>query len=453
MIYGAIAVGLILIAHSVLPRGYSPGHVWAYAWGFAWICQAILGAGYLLDVRTVVFVSLGNLVFILGAYIGSSGTGPLPTEPPTRDRSQELELSSGIRGAACVACVLLGLVALNSGLKQVGNRGLAGIFSGSFIDFGTSLVETKASFTDEGVYVTPAGITIALVFLTTAAVLAGMECALVRRERWNAAITLVLIVSIFGFITSAGTGVRGYLLTALLLLISAYLATKIFVAGLLFKIPFRAYFIGFIAAAVFLIWVVVVQSVRRGDFSFTRISATLDYLRAWFAGYLPALSQWSYEADLHGGVYHGPVPGVNLLAGVLGNLGVVEGQGITQQVTPVAIGEGSTSNAMTIFRVLLLDFGYPGTLIVCAIAGYVSQRIYLRVLGGAIWAIVPLTAIYAITLYSFDYWFFARGSRIAGVVLAFVVVMVSARIQNRMRCMPSGNLDLKATIMAQSRRI
>jgi len=433
VIYAAISASLILLAHGILPRGYTPGHVWAYAWAFAWACQAILGAGYLLDMGTVAFVTACNFAFILAAYIASAGRAHEPAENIVSCRRQELEVASKIRSTACIASIVLGLIALNSGLKEMGNQGLVWLFSGSLADFQTSLVETKTSFANEREWVTPAAISVALVFLTCAAILSGIESAIARRERRRVAGVLLVGLAAFAFIASAGTGVRGYLLVTGLFFCASYLAAKIFVLGGAFRIPGCAYVVGIVTAFVFLIWVVVVQSARRGDFSFGQVGETLDYLRLWFAGYLPALSQWSSGADLHGG----GVPGMHLLAGVLSNLGIGQGEGFTEKISQAEIGDGVTSNAMTVFRVLLVDFGYPGSLVACVVAGFISQQVYLRVLRGSAWAIVPLAAIYAAALYSFNYWLFARGSRIGGVVLAFIIVVVSTRLRSAVPRRPS----------------
>lgn len=429
MIFGVIAASLVFFARTVLPHRYTPGHIWAYAWAFAWACQAILGEGYLLDPGTVLFVTVCNFAFLLGSYIASPIHEQSLPSICENHRREQLTASSQFRLFACVLFILLGVVVLDVGVKKMGNSGLFNIFSGSFNDFGTSVVQSKAALTDEGIYVTPTEVTIALLLLSCVAVLAGIELALARKDRWGFPTTVALGVGGFAFLASAGTGVRGHLLITAILFASGYLATRIFTDGLSFKLSGRTYIAGVAAIVAFLVWVVVVQSVRRGDFSFRELEATLDYLRPWFAGYLPALSQWSIEADLQGGVYQGDVPGTNVLAGLLSNLGITQGEGATEIINPIAIGEGAISNAMTVFRVLLLDFGYPGTLIVCVVAGYLAQRLYLWVLAGGIWGIVPLAAVYAAALYSFDYWLFARGSRLVGVVIAFVVLAISLLIK------------------------
>lgn len=422
-IYLFLAASLVFVARILLAPGYSPAHLWAYTWALAWGLQAVFGFGYQLDLSTVLFVAVCNFVFIGAAAIATSNDGQNLTEAVKAERRSDLFPGSRLRFLAGVASVALGLVALSLGLRKLGRSGVRGIFNGSFNEFASSLVETKASFADERVWVTPPEISAALLLLTCAAILAGIEAGLVVAERRRSTIALCVAVAAFAFMASAGTGVRGHFLTTAILFTVSYLAAKSFINGQSYKLPTKFFMAGLLLVSSFLIWAVVVQSARLRDLSFSQLGATLDHLRAWFAGYLPALSQWSAETDLPGRVFSGEVP--VLAAGALGPLGVGQGEAFTEKVGLAEIGDGATTNAMTLFRVLLLDFGYAGTLVACAVAGFVAQRIYIKVVSGATWAIVPLVGLYASVLWSFNYWFFARGSRVSGLLLALIVVLVS----------------------------
>ncbi|MBB3042242.1 O-antigen polymerase [Nocardioides soli] len=415
------AVALVAFATLVLPAKYTPGHVWSYAWAFAWACQAVLGTGYLLDWGTAVFVAACNLAFLFAAYLAVPAVSRVPGSSPT-GRVVNLGTGSRARLVTCVACLMLAVLSLQIGLRQIGHPGLNSMLGGSYSQFSDSLRVTKSNFSVNGVWVTPTAITVSATLLVAASVLAGLEVAVARNEaRWRARLQMGAVL-VLAFVTSASTGVRSYLLITIFMVLGTYLATKVFVVGVGFSVSGRAAAGGAAAVAGFLVWVVVVQSARRGDMSFERVGATLDYLRAWFAGYMPALSQWSADVDPSGGGF-----GENLSRGVLVPLGLARGEGFGEQVEAVAIGDGGMSNAMTVFRVLLLDFGFPGALIACVVAGFVSQRVYLRVVAGSIGWVVPLAAVYAAALYSFNGWFFAYGSRIGGVVLAAVVMWATVR--------------------------
>ena len=424
VLYFMIALGLVLLVRTLLGRGYSPGHVWGYTWAFAWGCQALLGGGYLLDSNTVILVSSCNVAFILAAYIASAPKVNDSTKIGAAVQHQPFLDATRLRSTIGLILVAVGIVALDLGLKQLRHPGIVGVFGGSFTDFATSLRDTKSSLN----VAAPLEFTVSTALMNCAAVLAGIQSALPRSR-----VGIGLIAGTIGlaFMQSAGTGVRSYLLMAILILISSHLATKLYMNGVAFRFRARALMTSGALVFAFLVWVVIVQSARRGDFSFAQVAATLDYLRAWFAGYIPALSQWTATFDLYGSPSDNPLPAENLLRGVLGPLGFVSGEGIDSVTAAVDIGSGAFSNAMTVFRPLLSDFGFAGSIVACAIAGLLSQTAYRRVSSGSVALLVPLIACYAAIIYSFNGWFFAYGSRLVGVALALVIVVTCHRLRGR----------------------
>lgn len=414
-LYASVAATLLLLARTSLPGRYTPAHVWAYTWAFAWACQVVLGAGYLISTPVALFVSACNLAFLVGAFIANGGVHAATADVP--GRFIQLQRGSKLRARACLLTVAIGIASLELGLRQIGHPGLRFLVSASVVDVAEALVTTKSSFNVNGVWVRPAGISAATLLLLCASVLAGIEASLSRRHAWRTGIMTFLSVALLAALLSLSTGIRSYLLLASVMGVGSYLASSVVASRSQFRIPKKAYATGVVVMLGLLLWTVVVQSARRGDLSFTGLGDTLDYLRAWFAGYIPAFSQWSASQSVVGDGL-----GTNLLRGVVGPLGLSRGEGVDSPLAAVAIGGGATSNAMTIFRVLVSDFGYAGSVLACAAAGFVAQRIWRRAsVGSAAW-IVALAATYAAILYSFNYWFFAYGSRIAAVVLAGLVV-------------------------------
>lgn len=302
----------------------------------------------------------------------------------------------------------------------MGRPGLGGVFSGGFVAFANNLRETKASLAVGGEWSVPSGISNASLLLVGAATLIGFLLGYTKKPR---AASMFLGAAVLGvtFLVSASTGVRSYLLVTMLLLIGTYVASRVCFIGREFKIPLRVYISGLVVIGAFLVWVVIVQSARRQDFTFARVGDTLGYLRAWFAGYIPALSVWSQS-----GLSGSPALGENMLRAVLEPLHLVSGQGFSEQISTVEIGGGATSNAMTILRPLLLDFGYVGSILFCVAAGLVCQRVFMLARSGRIGFVIPLAAAYVSCVFSFNYWFFAYGSRVIGIVLAACLVGVSS---------------------------
>lgn len=420
ILYLSFAASLAILARTSLPGNYSPAHLWAYTWAFAWACQAVFGAGYLIATPIALFVGACNIAFLIGAFVASgAGSRALLRERPSNVQAR-LRAGSKLRTQATLVGVVAGIVSLELGLRQIGHPGLRFLVTASLVNVAEALVTTKSSFNVNGVWVRPVGISLATLLLLCGAVLAGIEASIVRRKARRNAAAALASVALLATLLSLSTGVRSYLVLATCMYLGSYLTARVAASGPNLRVPGTVYIAGLVVVGMLLVWTVVVQSARRGDLTFAGISDTLDYLRAWFAGYIPALSQWlSTEPAVGTGL------GTNLGRGVIGPLGMSQGEGVSSPLAAVAIGNGASSNAMTVFRVLIADFGYAGSIVACAVGGFLAERIWHRVSLGSVGWIAPLAAIYAAVLYSFNYWFFAYGSRIAAVALAGVTVWIA----------------------------
>ena len=67
---------------------------------------------------------------------------------------------------------------------------------------------------------------------------------------------------------------------------------------------------------------------------------------------------------------------------------------------PINISVGLSTNIYTALRGLIVDFTSFGALIICFIIGYFSQKIYNYVNGGMLMGLIPLSILYAFTIYS-----------------------------------------------------
>jgi oligosaccharide repeat unit polymerase len=422
MLIGSIAASVLLFfLAQILPGGrYSPGRIWAYTWAVAWLGQAILGQGYALSLHTYVFVLICDASFIVGYLISMGG----PTRLIHKTVSSHVDITTVVDSRllrySYWASIILGLGFLQLGAQHLGRGSLTSLFGGSFADFSNALTTTKASLQAGGVENVPMTITLAGTFQVCAAALAAIELAGSSRDKAGRGVINFVCQFALAFFISAVTGVRSYLLVAVLVYFTAYLATSLSVQGLTFRISSKLIAAGVAAVLVFLAWTIIVQSARRGDVTLSHVDSTVGYLRAWFAGYVPALSVWS-----QGSLTSSLGWGVNLGRGLLGPLGLVPPDVYGLQTPAVAIGDGATSNAMTIFRPLLLDFGYIGSVVASIAGGIVSARIFRGVLRGSTGCIVMLAAVYAAVLFSFNDWFFGYGSRVLGLVLALVILLTA----------------------------
>jgi oligosaccharide repeat unit polymerase len=423
MLIGGVSASILLfLLARIMPGGrYSPGRMWAYIWALVWLGQGTLGRGYTLSPDTCVYVLICDLGFIISYSVASAHgvTQTVPKLPSLRVDLGTVIDTNVFRYSFWIA-IVLGLGFLQLGVADLGRGNLTSLFAGSFAQFSNALTTTKASLQAGGVENVPTAITLAGTCQVCAAALSAIGFAASSGGKARkGALTFVCQFGL-GFLISAVTGVRTYVLIAVLVYFAAYLATKISIEGLAFRISSRLITAGVGAVVAFLVWTVIVQSARRGDATLSHVGGTVGYLRAWFCGYMPALSVWSHTSS--------PAAlgwGVNLGRGLLGPLGLVPQAVYGLQTPVVAIGGGATSNAMTIFRPLLLDFGHVGSVVAVIVAGFASERVFRGVLRGSMGYVVMLTAVYAAVLFSFNDWFFGYGSRVLGLLSALVVLLAA----------------------------
>jgi len=115
--------------------------------------------------------------------------------------------------------------------------------------------------------------------------------------------------------------------------------------------------------------------VRVGRLDATMRPVVENKLVVYAFGYLPAFGSWVQSDDARPlGLGTATVAGVDLLTG--------QNRAATRayhEFTEVG-NKGQATNIYTVFRGLILDFGYPGTFAFLAAAGFASGRIYRVVL-------------------------------------------------------------------------
>ncbi len=140
------------------------------------------------------------------------------------------------------------------------------------------------------------------------------------------------------------------------------------------------------------------QLLRSGDCSLgaDNLKAVSNHLRVWFSGNLSGYSFWfdfaSGDSESSAGI---SIAGLMELIG-----GGVRKPGI-YQVAYDASGKQEWTNIFTIFRYLMDDLGAFGTLIFMAVFGWISTRLYHRIVLGSFLAIGLLSGITALLMFSF----------------------------------------------------
>ena len=426
----SLLVAGLLFSMLWLPLGNlsSPVKIWLVSWGSIWLANGIFGGVYITTVSVGVYVFIGVAVFVLGAIVGGAASPIVrivDSGPPSPSWMEALKRGENFRRLANIGSLVGGTLALEVGVRQMGGRGVLPIILGGRDVIFESMRVGKASLTEGDAFSVPLGVTLATLALSCSAILIGLQLGVAtpgmrRRSR----VLSVTALGAYAFVMSVTTGVRSFLLVGALLLAFTWLAARVACSGGENVITGRVVSVLGGGVAVFFVWTVVVQSARLKDVGLQYVGETLEHLRPWVAGYLPALSGW-YE-DIPS---DHPLTGGRLLArGVLTVLGLDGGEGVDTRIGFEEISSGVYSNAMTIFRLLWTDFGVAGGALACFVFGFTAQRVYRSAINrGGAW-IVVLGCYYVAIFFSINYWFFAYGARVYGAFAALLVVHLSMRI-------------------------
>jgi hypothetical protein len=422
---------LVLFGLALMPLAgrSSPVMLGTLAWALLWAANGALGFTFIQSFDVMVLIFVGNLLFYFGGIIASLGfASPSKHDSYESDRArQAMSIGRSFRVRAGWILVAMAAVALEAGFREMGhNNGIISILLAQDQLF-ELLRLSKAGLSEDGEWAIPRGISVATAALSGLALTIGVDIGSSGARYARAQIFLAAALVILTFLLSAGTGVRAFLVVIAFLFGSAVLAAATYTSRGRNVITRKWIGWASLGLGAFLVWVVIVQSARRQDATFSNVLETLDYLRTWFAGYIPALTGW--YMDVYSPTEH--TGGALLTRAISGPLGLGTGEGFDAPLGFTVIGDGASSNAMTIFRVLWGDFGVIGGSLLSLFAGFLCQRVYhSAVKVGGLW--IPLLAgVYAGVLYSINFWFFGYGARVAGIVIAVGILWASVRVGSR----------------------
>ncbi|MCY1707576.1 O-antigen polymerase [Pannonibacter sp. SL95] len=390
------------------PHIFSPLRLWLATWSIAFTVNALLGWSYYYSTEITGFVFASIIMFSLGACTFKSLT-------PSRSlavRKPQTEIADVLAERKVGLLILLLLLSclplIDLGMRSFSSVSLLGLLSSGDRMF-SIMKENQAALYQDNELNFPGSFKLVTMILVFSAALIPITL-LSRKNRYPVANAILLLI--VSFLFSAASNVRSLLLVPLLMFSFSFVAACVVTQKTRILTRPRNLLSAVGLVTFFLVWIVVAQSARLGDADFERVGKTLDHMRPWFAGYVPALSVWyeTYAQDYQMGL------GTNLLRGLLGPLGLVSGEGFDSRLIAVDIGNGQTSNAMTIFRVLILDFGLFGTAIACYFWGLVAEYTYYKAIKSAGAWIVALSAQYCAVFFSLNYWYFAYGARIFGII-------------------------------------
>lgn len=161
-----------------------------------------------------------------------------------------------------------------------------------------------------------------------------------------------------------------------------------------------------------------VQTLRFGESGARDAVEVLAHLRKWPFGSLPSFSMW-WES--WSGWVETPF-GYYTFTGVLDNLGIAERVkgGFDEYVTLAA---GERGNVYTIFRGLIMDFGFVGAGAFCFLMGAIGGVAYKGMRRGRVMMFSLYTAIICFMLWSFVISFFSFTSHVACFILGPIALL------------------------------
>lgn len=412
---------LAFLGVSIGKHKFSPVRVWTFVWAVSFVFHAIFGGVFYFSGEVVAVMAMGLGSYIIGAMVFWAGNPSTePRNAAFTSRFGELLLRSRFVGYFTTAMILVLVVLIERGSLSFFGTSLASFFSGSIGELMRNMTDAKAALQlDESLF--PIEFKIATLLIVVCSVFSfyGVSAERPARHSYLNAVFLMVVAFIF----SAVTGVRSFILVPVIVGFFSYYTGCVMNGRAHVLVARKTLLWLFTTLISFSLWVVFVQSARLGDVNLSRVGQTLEHLRPWVAGYVPALSILMDEAG-----NYSPAWGRVFADGFLKQLGLGYGDIAAVGVEFAYIGNWQASNAMTVFRVFFLDFGYIGSIFFCFTLGWIGEFLYQRALTRSGAWVPLLIGTYCWTFFSINFWFFYYGSRVYGLIGCCLVFALLSRI-------------------------
>lgn len=396
---------------------FSPVRVWTFMWAASFGFHAIFGGVYYFSPLIILVVAIGGISYIFGALVfWISNRSIKPISKTTAENFRKyLSRSRSVQAGILFGNLLL-LPIMELGVRNYSGSSLSKFFSAPTARIMVTMRENHSVLSQAHVLNFPTEFKIATMMIVILAVFSFYRISF-ERPRLSDMLNVALLI-VISLLLSAVTSVRSMILIPIIVGSFSFFAGCVLNYRTHVLVSKKVIFGSISVIILFSVWVVFIQSARLGDVTISRLGATLAHLRPWVAGYIPALSVWAEglgSAPLMGGQF--------FFGGFLGPLGLGGGEGFSARLVHADIGNYQYSNAMTIYRVFILDFGMVGAMIFPFFLGWLGEFFFQRSLrNGGGW-IPILIAQYCWTFFSVNYWFFFYGARVFGMI--FVVFSFS----------------------------
>jgi oligosaccharide repeat unit polymerase len=365
----------------------------------------VFGAGYVFSLNIYVYVFSAVVIWLLGHFL---------FEWIYRNFNKNQGLPAGKRYSYrfnhldkfLIFCTCAGMLAPLSFIAH------AGINVSQIVDV-RSLLSTAQSthaLMSENQIETDFVSKICLMLALSGIMMAGLYLGLGRPGRPLPNYILYSPITPY-FVMMMLTTMRSLMVLALLVLFASFIAS-LALRGRDRAIFKSTLFLKVVSGVIGLfVMIVLMQAVRAGDYKFERLGDSLEHLRLWFAGYLPAFTSWSLT--VWDGSHKMGASTFRLFASALG----LQVDQMQYGGGMVSVGNGQVGNATTCLSFFVSDFGMKGALIFVFAWGCLNGWVSEAARRGKVILAPALSLLLATAIWAPNSWFLGYGARILSPVV------------------------------------
>lgn len=388
--------------------------LWCLSWGGLFALNGILGWPYIQSELTNTLVFVYVLCFIFGHTVKFKkelSAIPIAPQQALNQARSTLKLP-GIVLIVLIASVI-GLAAPYEMLKSggfgvdnlVGGGSYGDVISTINGDYRTGLIEQ--TMIGKFAFAAPQA---AMILVGIMAVIGGYKAG----KRYF----LVALAAAPLILFTAVSTIRSPTFMALLLLVTGTIAGRTMLGREKSLFKLRNFLIALVTCFALVLMMFFFQSMRLGDYSFQQTAKTIEHMRIWFAGYLPAFNGWVWKS-WNGRLNYGASCFRFLPAVMTGQTSYLD----TFQ-SNVYIGNQTYGNASTMLRVVVNDWGLIGCGVFLFIWGAISRFLLTITRRGSIVGGILFTCNLAAIVWSPNQWYFLYGSRVLAPAIAISYLLV-----------------------------
>jgi oligosaccharide repeat unit polymerase len=402
---------LLGLSARVIKRSWlAPGPFFVLYWGVACVGPLVLSPCDKVSAGAVCWIFLSTLTVLLGDFVGAVGRKEkeVRTQNVVFSGSQVSFISSVV-----ICCSIVGLISfvivLNSAVQNLGSL----LSMEELLNVARKIASHRYDRTYR-----PFLSQLLNMFLYAGPLFGGILVAISQRRRYVIIAALPILPAL---LMTAVFTLRGFTIISILLWISSYLGTRVLL-GRYQLFTKRHVIVGLLVVVLSFSIVTGARFARRGSIDKRSIAAAYVDARTCAFGHIAVFSNWF---DRKGLEVNNPLLGAYTFAGIVDLLGIRERE-VGLFTEAVTLSSGDTSTIYTVFRVLIEDFTFLGSLFVLFLVAFLASRVYQRVLQEDARTMPILAAFYATVLWSFCTSIWIWNSIIAAFVLfaaGFLIIL------------------------------